>query len=165
MRAVLLLLLVSTTALADDAGILRCRAITDSAARLTCYDALVVPVPGAKAATGAPAAAAPQAMPAAATPGSPQPAAAQTPAQFGLEYKTAPAQLDAVESSIPGPVEGWAPGSRITLANGQVWQVTDDSRAVLYLKDPKVRVRRGALGAFYLEIDGTNRSPKVQRVK
>jgi len=25
--------------------------------------------------------------------------------------------------------------------------------------------RRGALGAFYLEIDGTNRSPKVKRLQ
>jgi hypothetical protein len=165
MRAVLLLLLVSTTALADDAGILRCRAITEATARLACYDALVVPAPGARAAPGAPAAAAPQARPATAAPGSPQPSAGQTPDQFGLEDKTAPARLDAIESSISGPFDGWDPNSRIRLANGQVWQVTDDSRAVLYLKDPKVRVRRGALGAFYLEIDGTNRSPKVKRVQ
>ena len=34
-----------------------------------------------------------------------------------------------------------------------------------HLKDPKVRVRRGALGTFVLEIEGTNNAPKVRRVE
>jgi hypothetical protein len=84
---------------------------------------------------------------------------------FGLEEKRAATnQLATVESSINGRFEGWGPNSRITLANGQVWRVMDDSSAILYLDNPKVLVRRGLLGAFYLEINGTNRSPKVKRV-
>ena len=66
---------------------------------------------------------------------------------------------------MPGQVEGWKAGDRIALANGQVWRIADGSQGALWLQNPKVRVRRGVLGAFYLEIEGTNRSPRVERVK
>jgi hypothetical protein len=33
------------------------------------------------------------------------------------------------------------------------------------MKNPKVRVRRGLLGTLFLEIEGTNNSPKVSRVR
>jgi hypothetical protein len=163
MRALVLLLLVSGTALADDAGLLRCRAIKDPAARLSCYDALVVPASGARATPMAPAQATPGGQPAAAA--SAPPPAPQTPQQFGLEYKSLPAVLDSIESTIPGRFEGWGPNANIKLANGQVWQVTDDSSGVHWIENPKVRIRRGALSAFYMEIEGTNRSPKVRRLQ
>ena len=70
-----------------------------------------------------------------------------------------------MESRIPGPFEGWMPGERIKLANGQVWQIADDSAGVVYGKDLRIKIRRGALGAFYLEVEGTNRSPRVRRVE
>jgi hypothetical protein len=52
-------LFVSGAALADDAGLARCRAIADNAARLACYDALPLPGPETKAAPSA----SPQALP------------------------------------------------------------------------------------------------------
>ena len=157
MRALVLLLLVSTSALADDAGILRCRAITESAARLACYDALAVPAATGKAAP-APSQAAPAAQPAS--------RAAQTPEQFGLEYRKPEAVVDAIESTLPGSFDGWGPKANFRLANGQVWQVADDSSgSTRTVENPKVRIRRGALGAFYLEIEGTNRSPRVRRLQ
>lgn len=68
-------------------------------------------------------------------------------------------------STIPGRFLGWKRRETITLANGQVWQISDDSSGALVSTNPNVKVRRGALGAFYLEIDGTNRSPRVRRVQ
>jgi hypothetical protein len=74
--------------------------------------------------------------------------------------------VQAVDSHIPGEFRGWEAGSRIKLANGQVWEVADGSRGALApVIDPKVRVRRGVLGSFYLEIEGLNRSPRVRRVE
>jgi hypothetical protein len=163
MRALVLLLLVSGAALADDAGLLRCRAIKDPMGRLSCYDALVVPASGAKAAAPAPTQGTAAGQPAAPAPG--QAPAAQTPQQFGFEYKSQPAALEAIESTIPGRFDGWGPNANIRLANGQVWQVIDDSSGVHWIENPKVRIRRGALGAFYLEIEGTNRSPRVRRLQ
>jgi hypothetical protein len=144
------LLSLSTVALADDGGFLRCRGLTDATARLACYDALPLPSIAAKSSSS-------QAETA--------PVAPQTPAQFGLESKTYRAGLDSIESRIVGRFEGWNAGSRIKLENGQVWQVSDDSSRYLDLNNPRIVVRRGALGAFYLEIDGTNHSPKVKRLQ
>lgn len=143
-----LLLLSAGTALADDAGLLRCRAITDAAARLACYDAL--PMSSTEGKAG-------------------QAKAIQTPEQFGLEQQTAAAQapkeLDAIDSRISGRFEGWYPNAIIRLANGQVWQVTDGSSRSYDLTDPKVSIRRGFLGAFYLNLEGDNRTVRVRRVQ
>lgn len=148
--AALALLLSSSATFADGAAIFRCRQLTEPAQRFACYEAIVVPT----------VAAAPAPQP------SPPPAAAPpSAAQFGLEQKTTPAVLPYIESSIPGRFYGWGPNDKIVLANGQVWQISDDSRGALVSTDPKVTVRRGALGAFYLEIEGTNRSPKVRRAQ
>lgn len=159
----LLALAAGAPAFAQAGGSLQaCRALTDPAARLACYDALPLPAaaPAAAAARPAPApAAAPAAAPTAAA------AAPGTAGSFGFEAKAVQNAPDSLDSAIEGRFEGWGPKSRIRLANGQVWQVTDGSQGVLDLHSPKVRVRRGVFGAFYLDIEGTNRSPKVRRVE
>jgi hypothetical protein len=166
MRILALLLLAATTsALADDAGILRCRAIKDSAARLACYDGIAVPSAAAaqpKAGTPAAAASASASAPAAAA----TPAAPATPAQqFGLESKTPVAQLDSVESTVPGLFKGWSANTIITLANGQQWQISDGSSGYVNMENAKVKIKRGFMGSFYLDIEGNNRVPRVRRVK
>lgn len=142
MKIVLPMLLISTSVLANDAGLLKCRGVSDSAARLACYDAL--PMTETKSS---------QALP------------QQSTEQFGLEQRATTNELDSITSHIPGSFDGWGPRSRISLANGQVWQIADDSRRILDFQNPKVLVRRGALGSFYLEIEGTNSSPRVKRVQ
>ena len=158
----LFLLAATTSALADDAGILRCRAIKDSAARLACYDAIAVP-------STAPAAAAqPKAGTPVAAPGAAPKAAATPPTpaqQFGMEAKTPAAQLEAIESTIPGMFEGWGPNTVITLANGQSWQISDSSSGYIHMENPKVRIRRAFMGSFTLEFEGSSRVAKVRRVK
>lgn len=142
--AVLLMLATSGAALADDAAMLRCRGITDASARLACYDAIAVQTPEEKA----------------------RQAEVTQREQFGLS-KGAPAgpELDAIDTYIPGHFEGWGPGSTFQLANGQVWQVNDNSSGIHYIDNPKVKVRHGVFTAYYLEIEGTNRSPRVSRVR
>ena len=135
--ASLVLLLGPTAAMADDAALRQCRAIDNAAARLVCYDALPLP---------------------------PLPAPAQTPeGQFGL-----PAPSERVQELVTryeGLFDGWRPNDRIRLANGQVWQVVDDSSGVYALKNPKVTIKRGALGRFVLDIDGAAKMPGVRRVE
>ena len=142
------LLLLASTALADDAALLRCRGIAEAAARLACYDALPLTGTDAKAGQGAS-----------------QPTRA-TPEQFGLEAQLAPLPaLDSIESQIPGLFEGWQPNMKIPLANGQVWQVADGSSRVYGVNNPKVSIRRGALGAYYLNLEGDNRTVRVRRIQ
>ncbi len=140
----LVMLLASMPGQASDAAILRCRALAAPADKLACYEAIVV-VGGER---NAPAPAAP----------------AAEESRFGLENKLAPAPAAVIQTTIPGLFRGWAPGDVLQLANGQRWQINDDSYGVLTATNPKVSIRRGMLGAFYLEIEGTNRSPKVRRL-
>jgi hypothetical protein len=117
-KALLVLLLVSGAALGDDAG---CRGIADATARLACYDALPLPAGSDAAAKSQAVTPAPSAPAAAAAVAAPAATAAQQAQQeFGLPPKTPRAELQNIESYIPGHFEGWEPRMRITLANGQV---------------------------------------------
>lgn len=148
-RALLLAFAAAGPALAaSDADLQRCRALPEAAARLACYDAL--PLGGPPAAAAAPAPAAPASPP---------------PASFGFEQKAAAAGPEMIESRISGAFEGWGAHTLFRLDNGQVWQVSDDSRAVMDLRDPKVRVVRGSFGSFFLEVEGRNQRARVKRVE
>jgi hypothetical protein len=148
----LALLTASSTALADDAALLKCRTLSDTATRVACYDAIPV------------GAAAPAAAAVAATATAP----ARTPEQnFGLEaVKQREAQPASIRSTVVGEFDGWGPGSQIRLANGQVWRVIDGSDAVLpRTKDAAVTIERNVFGTLFLKVDGGNSSAKVRRVK
>jgi hypothetical protein len=146
------LFLASGSALANDAAILKCRTVTDVAARVACYDA--IPVGAAKPAVAA----------AAVAPAAP---AATAEENFGLEaVKQRESQPKSVQSTIVGKFEGWGPGSRIRLANGQVWRIVDGTDAVLAPQtDPKVSIERNMFGTIFMRVDGTNASAKVRRVE
>ena len=178
--AFLFLALASGAVLAaDDTLIARCRAIANSSERLACYDAIALPA-SPSAARPAPtssfappkAGAAPTTPPAAAAlplppplPGAPAAQPLQNEAQFGMEHKAYQTELGAVRSRIPGRFEGWSANSQIALENGMVWQVIDNTSRYLYLDNPAGTVKRGALGSFFLDIEGTNHMPRVRRVK
>lgn len=171
MKALFALMLVSTAAMADDAALLKCRQLEDGPVRLACYNAITInpaaPAAAAPAvAAGAAAAAAPAARPGAAYTTVAAPTQAEMAAMFGREPELLKsARLDAIETSIAGPFDGWVRGQRIRLANGQVWKVVDDTEDVVELNNPKVTVKRGLLGAIFLDIEGAHRNPKVQRVQ
>jgi len=166
-----LALLASSLAHAiDDSAFARCRGIADTANRLACYDALPMnvtpaaaqapPIAAPKAAPGKPSSQPPTASPPAAPQ---QQAAAQS---FGMENRAPEVELPTtMQSTIPGHFEGWGPKARIKLANGQVWQIADDSQAYFNLDNPRVVIRRGMMGGFFLEVENSNRSPRVRRVQ
>lgn len=143
--AVLLVLPCST--LAGEMDWSRCRAISDDAARLACYDALG-PGPAAAPATGN---------------AGEEDAAPE--AGFGIRQKAAEQRPSHIVSRIPGAFRGWNAGSIITLENGQAWQIADGSSGVYRLENPQVRVERGLFGVYVLRIDGANRAPKVKRLQ
>ena len=90
--------------------------------------------------------------------------AATDEAVFGLARRAD--ELQEIKSYIPGRFEGWSRNGRIRLANGQVWQVIDDSTAFYnHLRDPKVTVRRASFGSYLLDIDGVPSTPRVRRVE
>jgi len=139
--ALAILLLGGGAARAAEPDLQRCRALADSVARLACYDAIPL---GTSAPAVAPAA---------------------KGADFGIEYRAPAGAPEQIQSRILGDFEGWGPRTLLKLENGQVWQVVDDSRAVIDRRDPVVRISRGALGAFIFEVDGRKSSARVKRVE
>jgi hypothetical protein len=150
MRNILTLALAATlcaVAHADDSAVLRCRAITDAGARLSCYDA--IPLGGTTA------------------PAVPAARAASPAAAFGLESRAMPTQslVPSIESAIEGPFDGWLPRTQFKLANGQVWEISDGSQAAYDLRNPKVRITRGVSGSFFIAIEGVAQTPRVRRIR
>jgi len=177
---VVLMGMVSGFASADPLAQMRqCRQLTDVALKAACYDAIALPAAGSAAAGAtAPNAAAPLSATvatgaAAIRPAAPAPVNAPAVAAraFGLP-STVPSPTPAgavvggaLESSIPGQFEGWQAQTRIRLANGQLWQVTDGSEGAYSRRDPKVRISRGSLGSFFMQIEGVAQTPRVRRVE
>lgn len=73
----------------------------------------------------------------------------------------------AIVSSIAGEFRGWdGAGDRITLANGQVWEVTDSSaRLKIKVENPVITVEPGLFEAWYLKVEGYNSRARVKRIK
>ncbi|HEY0062396.1 MAG TPA: hypothetical protein VGC21_09765 [Telluria sp.] len=143
----LVLMLASSPAFADDAAIATCRNLKDNALRLACYDGIRVADKPVASATAA----------------APSPAALKAAEQsFGQQQK---AVINAIESTIPGKFEGWEPNQQFTLANGQVWKVVDGSSAYFVGNDLKVRIEKGSFSAMFMKIEGSTQYPTVRRVK
>lgn len=161
-----------------DADLERCRSLSEASERLKCYDMIVLPARSAavggtsaadRAAAVSPSAGASAAQ-APAAPARPAPVAAGEPsaagiARFGREQEMPAGTLDELRSSIPGTFSGWEPRTRWKLANGQVWQVADGSRAYYRLESPTIRITRGALGSFFMEIEGVSHAVPVRRLE
>ena len=163
MKALLVLLAISGSALADDRALLHCRTIADVAGRVACYDAIPV-APAARTERGA--TTAPAAAPVATAP-MPAPAA-NTEAGFGLDTmaKDKTADLKSIESTVVGKIEGWGPTTQFKLANGQVWRVVDGSSEwFMERTNPKVVLSRNALGTIFFEVDGAKQPPRVRRIQ
>ncbi len=148
--------LLPAAAMAGEASLAGCRALADREARLACYDALPLP-PAAAPAAGA-------LLPRAAAAAASLPPAGAAD-RFGLPERDSAAGSTSVRSAVAADFDGWSPGSRIRLLNGQVWQVVDGSSGVVAPSQRQVTVRRGALGSYVLEFEGLNRAPRVRRVE
>lgn len=71
-----------------------------------------------------------------------------------------------IEASIVGEFDGFGSRKRYTLDNGQVWQQTDSTTlAGVRRSNPKVRIKPGMMGVWYMRIDGYNTQAKVQRIE
>jgi hypothetical protein len=142
----------------DPAAVQRCRIIAEAAARLACYDAIALPGIGSRAGWGAPVATAPATAPAAA-PG-PGPGG-----DFGLSRPAPEAAADRVVSRVVGRVEDFPNGLKLTLENGQVWQLSESATGFYNLESPRVTITRGLISGFVMAMDGVNAPLKVRRIR
>jgi len=70
-----------------------------------------------------------------------------------------------IESNVVGAFSGFGKGRHYVLANGQEWEQTDGSQLSVRKQDPKVKIKPGIMGVWYMQVEGYNTQPKVRRVK
>jgi len=71
-----------------------------------------------------------------------------------------------IEASIVGAFDGFGSRKRYTLDNGQVWEQTDSATlSGVRRTNPKIQIKPGAMGAWWMRIDGYNTQAKVQRIE
>ncbi|HBK47261.1 MAG TPA: hypothetical protein DDZ67_12685 [Xanthomonadaceae bacterium] len=71
-----------------------------------------------------------------------------------------------IESTLVGEFRGFGKGQKYLLANGQEWEQTEPASLAGVRKDaPKVTIRPGIAGVWYLQVQGYNTQAKVRRVK
>lgn len=146
----ILALATSSAALADDTAMRACRTVTESDARLNCYD---------KIALGT----APATLPVAPVV-SPQQSFGLPRAPLAVQAR--PEQIDSIESTIVGNFDGWGPATTFSLANGQRWKIIDGSEAILAKNDhQKIKITRNFIGTLFMQVEGSNQAPKVRRVE
>ena len=180
---------------AKAASLEECRDIDAADARLACYDALAgrieapaePPAPPAAPvmAETAPPAEAPSAAPvlapeAPASRPAPPPRAPEEPvaeampeapaddnARFGIEQVERKADSpDVLESRLVGDYEGWFGNTRFELENGQVWRQVQSGRARYRgPPNPTVWIRKRAFGSYRLQVEGSNKTVRVERVR
>jgi hypothetical protein len=165
------------TAAAPVEAVLACRSVTDSVARLACFDrtsdALAVPLAGAPAAVPP---AAPDVAPAGVV-AAPNRAAPEQPLDAQQEFGMHPRDVAAAEvaAGIRAPdvkniqaaivAIGFAANGRMlfTLDNGQVWRQLVREGELLAKVGDSVTISRGLFGSFWLQA-ASGRGCKVNRV-
>lgn len=74
-------------------------------------------------------------------------------------------EFSAVESRLTGVFTGWEPRGVFALENGQRWREANGTTYVSPpLSAPKVRIMPGALGTYWMEIEGVRVRVKVVRI-
>ncbi|WP_286069528.1 hypothetical protein [Stenotrophomonas sp. 57] len=67
---------------------------------------------------------------------------------------------------LQGEFRGFSKGRVYVLDNGQEWEQTDATSVVGVRKQsPRVSIKPGVMGVWYMKVDGVNTQPKVQRTK
>jgi hypothetical protein len=95
--------------------------------------------------------------------GQPASVAPAPPADNGVGFENA--RRDQFTSRIPGTFKGWFGKTKFELENGQIWQQVEDDRFPFTAESPAVTIKPGAFGAWRLQVEGSNRSTLVKRIK
>lgn len=157
---------VTATSLTCANDVKQCITITDDKARLQCYDSIFLTSETAKKNEKPSLNELPLPHQAADKPEPNKPPAEQANKDwFGMEHKAVSSTPDSLESRAVGSFKRWEKKMKIKLENGQIWEVKSSNSMYYKIDNPKVTIEKGALGAFYMGIEGINRRLKVKRIK
>jgi len=65
---------------------------------------------------------------------------------------------------IAGTFRGWEPGTVLTLENGEQWRVVSGQLFVRAMASPVVHIKPGAIGGWYLRVEGQSPVATVRQV-
>lgn len=139
--AILLLGASGSTAAGLAEAMAQCKSIADAQARTTCYDAISA-VAAEPAATPAQTDAPPAAPAAQSEPEAPQ----------------------VIRARLAGEISGWQRGSVLRLDDGSAWKVTTDGRVGFPKRSNPAVTLTPSWFNWWLTLDGTSYSTKVQSV-
>ena len=85
--------------------------------------------------------------------------------RFGLNAPLPASEtVSEIVTTIDGMFDGWVPGGRVKLANGQVWEFMGGSPGIYRLDRPKVVITKGSWGGYFMRIGDLSQTPKVRRI-
>lgn len=71
-----------------------------------------------------------------------------------------------LESRLAEPFTGWRTGTQFRLENGQIWRVlSGEYWTPQEAAGKKITIVPGAMGSFFIEIEGVNKTPRVMLVE
>ena len=70
-----------------------------------------------------------------------------------------------INSRILGVFNGWSGETIFELENGQIWKKSGNGFLSANVNNPKIKIKKGALGSFTLSVEGFNSSIKVKRIR
>lgn len=91
--------------------------------------------------------------------------AAAAPASADMRGFDLNAGRSEIRSEIVGSFTGWSGRTVFRLANGQVWQQSENDAFAVNLESPGVVIEPAAFGTWLLKVDGYNRSVRVKRIQ
>lgn len=80
-------------------------------------------------------------------------------------FYTNDSDREVVESTIVGEFKGWTGTTKVTLANGQVWQQAESGRDGFPMNSPKVKIKPMSFGSWLMYVDGCNCEMRVKRIQ
>jgi hypothetical protein len=84
---------------------------------------------------------------------------------FEPETIEKPESPKSIQSKILGTFTGWDGSTRFVLENGQEWKQIDKKNFYVRLTDPKVEIKKGLFGTYFLSLVGYGSKCKVERVE
>lgn len=86
----------------------------------------------------------------------------QLAARVGGFFRDTP---EVLESRIVGDFKGWSGKTVFRLENGQVWEQAAAGRFYHRAENPRVLIRKGAMGTYLLQLEGMGSTIRVRRIE
>ena len=147
----------------------RCSGEKNSLKRLVCFDGIAMKVNGFSEGGQVLSSKPKQPLVVPVTPEPSAPVAKKTTSQkvedFGKNQSQVYIEGDSLVAEVAAIKKLATKRLRVTLVDGQIWEQTDNEKRGLPKSGQTIKISKGALGVYYMSIEGKKRRVKVKRIK